>query len=292
MESARRVIITADDYGMCDAVNEAIEKCLETGMVRATCAMMNMPAYGATASLRKQFPQSSIGIPWNVTQGRPVLPASQVSSLVNGNGLFYPAAELKRRWLSGKAELSELQSELRAQFERLNQIMGRPDFWNTHQNVHVFPGLFQTFVKIGRELSIRAMRCHRRITVPRGTSELAYNLSHPQYWLKGQVIAWWSNRSEAKGTLMPDARLYMPGYTASVGLVEEVFNRLQWNTVKKAVEVVIHPATTVHEDLFGRLTESRVAEYNTFKNPKLLKRLRQSGIEPVGFEALRPLRNS
>jgi len=281
-----RLIITADDYGMCESVNDAIEECLAAGTVRAACVMANMPAYSAAASLRQKFPQSSFGIHWNITQGRPVLPGSRVPSLVNGDGSFLKPSELRRRWWSGRVKLNELRDELRAQCDRLAEIVGPLDFWNTHQNSHVFPGLFQAFVKLGRELNIPAMRCHRRITVPRDSSERRYQLSHPRYWLKGQVIAWWSFRAEALGTVMPDARVYAPGYVEPRTMIEEIISRLPWSKVKKAVELVIHPATAVREDLFGTLTESRIAEYQTFKNPKLADRLRQSGTELVRFETL------
>ena len=288
----RKLIITADDYGMCDAVNEAIEQCLAAGTVRATCLMVNMPACDAAASLRSKFPHSSIGIHWNVTQGRPLLPASQVPTLVNADGSFQPASVLRRRWLTGKVKLAEIKAELRAQYHRSYELARVPDFWNTHQNFHVFPGLFEGCVVLGQELGIPAMRCHRRITVPRGTTPVRYHVSHPQYWLKGQVIAWWSARVEARGVLMPDGRVYMPGYGGGAARIEEVLARLPWNQVKKAVEFIIHPATTVREELFGGLTESRVVEYQTFRNPKLVERLRQSGVEPVGFEALRPSGNA
>lgn len=284
---SQRLIITADDYGLCEAVNEGIEECLAAGTVRAACVMANMPAYSAAASLRQKFPQSSLGIHWNITQGWPVLPPSQVPSLVNGNGAFLTPSELRRRWWSGGVKLNELRAELRAQFDRLTDIMGALDFWNTHQNSHVFPGLFQAFVNIGRELKIPAMRCHRRLTTPRCSSERRYQLSHPQYWVKGKVIAWWSSRAETFGTLMPDARIYAPGYRDPDSMIKEVISRLAWNKVKTAVEIIIHPATAIDQDLFGGLTESRLLEYHAFKNPELAQYLRRRGIEPVGFEALR-----
>lgn len=56
--------------------------------------------------------------------------------------------------------------------------------------------------------------------------------------------------------------------------------------MEKAVELIIHPATEVREQLFGTLTESRVVEYQIFKNPQLAERLRRNGVEPVGFEVL------
>jgi predicted glycoside hydrolase/deacetylase ChbG (UPF0249 family) len=211
---------------------------------------------------------------------------------VNGDGSFLEASELRRHWWSGRVKLSELRAELRAQFDRLTRITGPLDFWNTHQNSHVFPGLFQAFATLGRELEIPAMRCHRRLTTPRGMSELLYQLRHPQYWLKGKVIAWWSSGSEKPGTLMPDARVYAPGYREPQTMLKEAVSRLPWKKVKTAVEIIIHPAIAIDANLFGGLTESRILEYQVFKNPELAQDLRRRGVEPVGFEILRPTANT
>jgi hypothetical protein len=85
--------------------------------------------------------------------------------------------------------------------------------------------------------------------------------------------------------LMPDGRVYMPGYGIDKASLEDAMRRLQWCSVKKAVEVIIHPATRV-ENMFGALTESRLLEYDMYKDPGLATSLMQLGIEPVGFEVL------
>jgi predicted glycoside hydrolase/deacetylase ChbG (UPF0249 family) len=284
---SQRLIITADDYGLCETVNQAIEECLSAGSVRATCVMANMPGYRAAESLRRKFPQSSLGIHWNVTQGEPVLSCERVPSLLNGKGSFCKPAELRWRWWSGRVKLNELQAELRAQFDRLVEITGPLDFWNTHQNSHVFPGLFQTFVNLGRELKIPAMRCHRRMTVPHGTTPLRYNLKHPQYWFKGQVISWLCLQAQSRGTIMPDARLYTPGFSSTRDLLEKVIQDIRWHKVRRAVEIVTHPATSANEKLLGELTESRVREYEILRDPTFINRLRQAAVEPAGFDSLK-----
>jgi hypothetical protein len=72
-------------------------------------------------------------------------------------------------------------------------------------------------------------------------------------------------------------------------MIDEIVRRLPWHNVKTAVEVVIHPAAEVVEGLFGSLTQSRLAEHETFKKPALRKRLLEMGVEAVGFEALKPV---
>ncbi len=282
-----KLIITADDYGMCTSVNDAIDACLAAGALRATCVMINMPASEAAADLRDRFPQCSVGIHWNLTQGRPILPPSLVASLVNGSGEFLPAAEFRKRWFRGRISGDEVRSELRAQCERLIGVAGQPTFWNTHENAHVLPGLFARCVALGRELGIPAMRCHRRLTVPPHSTQSQYHVRHPLYWLKGMIIARWSRKAERQNVRMPDARIYMPGYEgASVLALENAVERLPWKGIRRAVEAVVHPATIVDEELFGAMTESRLREYEVLSDTGLAARLNRKGIQTVGFEAV------
>jgi hypothetical protein len=283
---SRNLIVTADDYGMCDAVNEAIDECLSAGALQATCVMVNMPACRSAAALRKRFPHASLGIHWTLTQGRPILPAAQVESLVSDDGTFRSALELRHRWLTRRVKLNELTAELRAQHGRFCELVGAPDFWNTHQNSHVLPGLFGAFVEVGQALGIPAMRCHRRFVIRPDGIPGPYNFRHPLYWLKGRVIARWSSQAEARGVLLPDGRIYTPGYGAGTARIEEIVDRVPWESVRKAVEIVIHPATSVDEGLFGALTESRVLEYKMWRDPGLVKRLHDRGVEAAGFEVL------
>ncbi len=283
----RKLIITADDYGMCDAVNRAIEECLRAGAVRATCVMANMPACGDAASLRKYFPYASVGIHWNLTQGRPLLHPRQRLSLINKDGHFLSVSELRHRWLLRRINPAEIRHELREQFRQFCSLADRPDFWNTHENVHVFPGLFDLCVSIGQELGIPAMRSHRRLTVPFEGTSVSHNFRRPLFWLKGLIIANWSGKAETRGAQMPDGRVYAPGYNGSTAsALEDIVSRVKWTSIRKAVEVVVHPAVSLREDLFGELTESRLEEYRVLRDPGLVERLRRRGIEPAGFEAV------
>ncbi|HZD39096.1 MAG TPA: ChbG/HpnK family deacetylase [Terriglobales bacterium] len=280
---SHHLIVTGDDYGLCASVNEAIEECLSAGTMRAACVMANMPAWAAAVQLRRRFPDCSIGIHWNLTQGEAVLPASRIRTLVDPKGQFLPS--FRRRWLTGKIARAQVKAELRAQFNRFCEVAGAPDFWNTHQNIHVLPGMFRACVELGKELKIPAMRSHRRFTVPLATSSERYHLHHPMYWLKGKIIAHWSKQA-AKQTLMPDGRIYMPGYPIGWPSLAEVLKRLPWSKAPNGVELVIHPASRVEPELFGMLTRSRVREYELFRSPDLKKRLLEMSVRPVGFEVL------
>jgi len=283
MESNKQLIITADDYGLCAAVNDAIEECLAAGTVGATCVMTNMESCEQAAGLRGKFPLSSIGLHWNLTQGAPLLGPAAVPTLVGQDGRF--AGSFRRRWWARQLNFAEMRAELVIQYERFRLLAGKPDFWNTHQNMHVLPGLFQFFVDLGNELNIPAMRSHERITLPLHGSVSRYHLRHPAYWFKGQVIRLWSMQARAKGMLMPDGRLYLPGYEAGQYALSSVLDRVNWRDVSTAVELVIHPAKALDATL-GSLTESRLREYQMFREPRLAGKLARAGVRLVSFDAL------
>lgn len=284
--TTRHLIITADDYGMCDSVNEAIDACLAAGALRSANVMANMPAVAAAATLRARFPGASLGVHWTLTQGRPLLPPGRVPSLVDARGEFHSFGELRRRALLGRVAMAEVRAELAAQHEGVRALIGRPDYWNTHEGFHVFPRLFPTCVALGRALGIPAMRSHRRVTVPAAGTRATYERRHPLYWLKGRLVALWAAGAERGGTLMPAGILTLPGFALGPAAVEAALARLDWSRVRGPVELTVHPATRVEPELFGVMTESRLREYQVFSDPGLAGRLRAAGVEPAGFEVL------
>jgi predicted glycoside hydrolase/deacetylase ChbG (UPF0249 family) len=286
MNMNRRLIVTADDYGLCASVNQAIEDCLEAGTVRATCVMTNMPVYHSAAQLRDRFPDMSVGIHWTLTQGPPILAASEVPSLVDANGKFYSRSRFRLRWLTNQIKRTELKAELSAQFKRLREVAGLPEFWNTHQDIHMLPGMFETCVSLGLELGIPAMRSHRRIMVFRDTVPIRHYLRHPAFWAKGLVINRWSQRAEAQGMCMPDGKVYIRGYDISRADIEEAMRRLPWNSIGRAAELTVHPAAEIDEGVMYTLREIRIREYQVFTDRKLVDSLHKLGIQLIGFGGL------
>ena len=122
--------------------------------------------------------------------------------------------------------------------------------------------------------------------MPARGSVAAYHARHPAYWLKGHIIRRWSSEARAAGTRMPAGRLYLLGYQPGSYTLTVLLERVDWRNVGAALELVIHPAKKIDANLFGSLTESRLREYEAFRNPKLLASLKQGGIRLVGFDAL------
>jgi predicted glycoside hydrolase/deacetylase ChbG (UPF0249 family) len=282
----KKLIITADDYGMCASVNSAIDECIAAGTVHSTCVMTNMPACEPASQLKRRFPAVSVGLHWTLTEGRPVLKPLAVPSLVNAQGHFFSAGEFRKRWLQGHISQAEIRQELIAQYQRFRDLVGEPDYWNSHENVHVWPMRFQLFTRIGQELNIGQMRSHVRVTVPYLGTAYQYNCRHPLHYLKGQIISSLSACAKQKGMAMPAGLIYLQGFQDGKAAIATALQKVPWPKASAPIELTIHPATQVETELFGSLTESRVREYHYFSQTAVAEQLARLGVLLVGFESL------
>lgn len=279
-----RLILTADDYGLTEAVNAGIEACLAGGAVQSTCIMSNMPFFARGGALKEKFPEISVGIHWTLTVGRPVLAAAQVPSLVGGNGEFVDFVELRRRLKAGKVNFAEVQAELQAQYRRFREVCATCDYWNTHENVHLWPGLFQCFVKVGRECQIPAMRSNSRRTIC--PNPAWFSLTHPLYFAKGLWISRWASMAKSQGMRLPDGLIIMPGYGPGKAKLLEALERGRKLGAGSVSELTLHPALDGDNPLYGRLGKSRIEEYHVFREPTLKTKLGELGYACASFATL------
>ncbi len=283
----RNVIITADDYGMCPAVNAAIEECLDLGSITSANVMVNMPASTDAYVLRNRFPDASLGLHWTLCQGSPLSLPAQVPSLVKRDGTFHGSVEFRRRWMAGLIRPGDIRLEMLAQHRRFVELAGTPAYWNTHENTHVFPLLFSYFVSLGRSCGLSRMRSHCRIVVPQCGRSSAYLAAHPLFWLKGLIIQAYSRSAHRLGTWMPRGLIYAPGYNKAAD-IEAILTSPRLPSGTGPVEFVVHPANRAHPELFGSLVASRLTEYRTLTQPRLRERLVSAGLTLCGMDGVIP----
>lgn len=137
------LIVNADDFGLTRGVNRAILACHLAGSVTSTTLMANMAAAEDAADIAREHPSLGVGLHFNLTIGRPITPSTRVPSLVDGDGQFLSRAELIKRALLRKVSSTELQTELQAQWRRLQALGVEPTHVDSHQHVHALPQVFQ-----------------------------------------------------------------------------------------------------------------------------------------------------
>lgn len=280
----KKLIITADDYGMSRAVNDAIDAGIDAGLITATNVMTNMPFYKEAAKLVASE-NLSVGIHWVLACGKPVLPAGEIPTLVNENGEFYPYPEFRRRLRKKLISFADIKKELIAQYDLYYELMGQPDYWNTHQNTHVDFGIYRLFVDTAAELGIKKMRSHQRIYV-KGSSNLhklplTWRLMEP---LKVRILDVWQNNAHKKGIASPNGLLVCLN-KEDVNDLGYVFRNICCNE-NQTCEYVIHPATKNDSPFFGKIVEQRIREYELFTSNKTRELIAESGIELSTYEGI------
>ncbi|MCX6046998.1 MAG: polysaccharide deacetylase family protein [Chloroflexi bacterium] len=133
---ARLLLINADDFGMCHAINVAIFRALTEGVVRSTTLMMPCPWALHAIHLLKEHPDLAFGVHLAVIcdtvdyKFGPLTPKEKVPSLLDETGYFY-SFERMAEFLA-QAQLAELETEFRAQIEAVLAAQLKPTHLDWH----------------------------------------------------------------------------------------------------------------------------------------------------------------
>ena len=155
----RRLIVNADDFGLHAAVNRGILAAHTEGIVSSTSLMAGGAALDDAVRIAKQCPQLGVGVHLTLVGASPLLPVAEVSSLLDESGAFYGSYPLFiKRFLRGKIRLAEVERELAAQIDRIRMAGIQPSHLDSHQHLHVLPGIGGIVLDLARRFSIRAIR--------------------------------------------------------------------------------------------------------------------------------------
>ncbi|HEY5290205.1 MAG TPA: hopanoid biosynthesis-associated protein HpnK [Caulobacteraceae bacterium] len=157
--SRRRLIITADDFGASEAVNEAVEIAHREGVLTAASLMVSGPAASDAVERARKLPSLRIGLHLVLVEGRPTLPAVQLHHLTAADGNFRSnMAEAGATMFFHPAARRELAAEVEAQFKAFADTGLPLDHVNAHKHFHLHPTIAGLAIAVGRRHGLRAMR--------------------------------------------------------------------------------------------------------------------------------------
>lgn len=153
----KQLIVNADDLGISCGTNRAIAAAFEHGVLTSASLMVNMPAADDALRLVREQPDLQVGLHACLTCGPAVLPPQAVPLLVDAAGRFrHSFAGLWRLLRSGRrAEaLAQIEAEFRAQWLAARRRGLALSHIDSHQHVHMLPGLFPIVAALGREAGV------------------------------------------------------------------------------------------------------------------------------------------
>lgn len=283
----RRVVFTADDFGLDEAINEAVEQAHRDGVLTSASLMVTAPAAADAIARAKRMPSLAVGLHLVLVQGKPALPPREIAPLVGaGDDFLNSPAEAGLRYFFRPGARAALAAEIRAQFEAF-RATGLPlDHVDGHTHLHIHPTIFSLLLGIGRDYGVKAMR------VP-----YEHPLASIRASGRGAVL-----RLATAAALRPWAarmhtRLSQAGMTSNdaiVGLYDTgamtetlVLRHLENVRGDAVTEFYFHPATRRTGALAKCMPNYRqVEEFEALTSMRVREALRRLDIAPVAFRDL------
>ena len=158
-ENQRLLILNADDFGMCHAINRGIIDVLEAGIIRSTSLMVCTPWANEAAEYLRQHPAVHFGVHLTAVCDSPLytwgpcLPIDQIPALVNAQGHFWGFDEFHN--VSRPDFLPQLEREFRRQIQLVYELGLQPDHLDWHSiRLNKKPGVFDMLFRLAREFNL------------------------------------------------------------------------------------------------------------------------------------------
>jgi len=287
-----RLIVNADDFGLTTGVNRAIVEAHRRGVVTSATLMANSQAFDEAVRLAKSEPRLSAGCHVVLVDGEPVLPGTQVPSLLK------PGSQAEfRQGLAGFAlsavrgsfQEDEVEAEATAQIRKL-QAAGLPvTHVDTHKHAHMFPAVLRPLLRAARACGVRAVR---NPFAPLKPLALAHLLRRPPLWSRYTEVKllrrWAAGFRRAvteAGLATTDGTL---GIVVTGKLDEKLFAAIASSLPEGTWEFVCHPGYDDEElgRVRTRLRASRAKELEVLTSEGARAAIAVRGIELISYAAL------
>ncbi|MDR3416757.1 MAG: hopanoid biosynthesis-associated protein HpnK [Nevskia sp.] len=266
----RGLIVTADDFGLHPAVNEAVELAHRNGVLTAASLMVGAPAAADAVERARRLPGLRVGLHLVLADGPAVLPRERIPALVDGAGRFGDAmARDGFRFFFLPWVRRQLEAEVRAQFETYAATGLALDHVNAHKHFHLHPTVLSLILRIGRDYGLRAVRLPAEARTPA--------LLRP--WL--QLLR---RRLDAAGVAYNDT---VVGIAHSGGMDEGVMLAALERLPAGVTEIYLHPATVSGSAIAPSMPDYRHAdELAALLSPRVRAAVERLGLPRGGFRDL------
>jgi hopanoid biosynthesis associated protein HpnK len=233
----RTLTFSADDFGLTESVNEAIERAHRDGILQAASLMVGAPAAAEAVRIARANPLLRVGLHLVVIEGPAVLPPADIPDLVDATGQF-PSSQVKLgiNYFFRPSIRRQLRAEIRAQYAAFAATGLTLDHANAHKHMHLHPTVGSMMLTIGREFGLR------RIRIPAEPPAIMARCGTAVGWGDKLLYRWTGllrRQARAAGIATND---YCFGVAWSGHMTAERIRRLLPNLPAGDSEIYFHPA--------------------------------------------------
>lgn len=155
----KRLIVTADDFGLTNSVNEGILMASREGIVTNINLIPTGDASNDAIAFIKYDKIPEIGVHLALTETRPVTSARIIPSIVDEDGLLPGSrVEFLRKLFSGRIDIGHVKIELKSQMDKAASSGARITNLSSHEHLHMIPEIFSVLAGLAKEYGVRYVR--------------------------------------------------------------------------------------------------------------------------------------
>ncbi len=308
----RRLIINADDFGLTSGVNQAIAEAHSTGIVTSTTLMASGRAFDHAVTTAREQPKLGVGCHVVLVDGNPVARPERVRSLLAPVGRedlpfpplrsgaartvaatagaprrFYDGfAQIATRSLRGKLKSDQMEEEVAAQIQRLQNAGINVTHVDAHKHTHMLPQVADAIMRAASACGVRAIR---NPFVPIRPIIFAHVMRRPKLWTRYSEVTLLRNyhhgfreRLRRHNMVTPDGSF---GVVVTGALDMDLFRAVIGCIPDGTWEFVCHPGYNDEElsRVKTRLRESRVTELAVLKSHDARQIIADHHIELISY---------
>jgi len=153
------LIVTADDFGLHESVNEAVEQASRAGILNAASLMVTAHATKDAIRRARMLPNLGVGLHVVLADGWSTLDAQLIPEIADPTGRMHSDMFRKGvRFFFKSGARRQLEAEIRAQFAAFARTGLTLDHVNVHKHFHIHPTILNILLEVGRDYGMPAMR--------------------------------------------------------------------------------------------------------------------------------------
>ena len=285
----RNLIVNADDLGWTQGVNRGIAEAHRNGIVTSTSLLANGCAFEEGVQSALQSPRLGVGVHLNLSDGKPLAPASQVKSLLDENGNFSGGPETLLFRLTAKSlDAREVELEWNAQIEKVRAAGIHPTHLDGHKHVQMLPGLFAVALRLAKKHGIEAVRVSHEASSLRAAlnsgGQLAGLILKQGVQARGLKLLARDARKMAERAGIAAAD-YFCGIAQTGVLTKKGIQQMLASLPEGTTELMCHPgyADAELEKSATRLQKSRQTELEILTDKEIRKSIAVLGIRLINY---------
>lgn len=278
--SAKKFVLNADDFGMSEAHNRAVAEGYLFDILKSASLTPNGEAFDeAVNKIIPACPNLGIGVHLNIIEGNSL--SRELAELTDSNGKFnnsYVQMLIKSYNPKNKVFLEQVESEFRAQIERVKSKGIEISHLDSHVHTHSIPPIFDIVCKLAKEYGISQVRT--QFEHPYIIPDVFVHLNKKYFvnLIKIALLDFFTiiNRAAIKKYgLNTNDYIIGVGYTGMMSSLTVAYGLITLkNKQNITAEALIHPCRYEDGTIDGHFTEFQIT-----KNPKLKEKIAKLGFE-------------